>query len=149
MCIRDSSRTRADVNIELQASPSVSKEEVLASLSNPDCVIWDARSKEEFTGMRAFAQKAGHIPGAKHFEWTEAMDKARHYRLMDLSFLRSQLADLGISADKEVITHCQTHHRSGFTYLVGKVLGFPKIRAYPGSWSEWGNSPDTPVEQGD
>ncbi|MBT3897162.1 MAG: sulfurtransferase, partial [Gammaproteobacteria bacterium] len=47
--------------------------------------------------------------------------------------------------DKKIITHCQTHHRSGLTYLIGKSLGYD-IKAYPGSWSEWGNHPDTPVE---
>ncbi|VFT35679.1 thiosulfate sulfurtransferase [Pseudomonas aeruginosa] len=56
------------------------------------------------------------------------------------------LEDLGITPDKEVITHCQTHHRSGFTYLVAKALGYPRVKGYAGSWSEWGNHPDTPVE---
>jgi thiosulfate/3-mercaptopyruvate sulfurtransferase len=45
-----------------------------------------------------------------------------------------------------VITHCQTHHRSGFTYLVAKSLGYPRVKGYAGSWGEWGNHPDTPVE---
>ena len=56
------------------------------------------------------------------------------------------LQSLGITPDKEVVTHCQSHRRSGFTYLVAKALGYPRVKAYAGSWSEWGNHPDTPVE---
>ena len=77
------------------------------------------------------------------------MDRDRSFRILDLNVLRERLAELGISTDKQIVTHCQTHHRSGFTYLLGKVLGFPNIKAYPGSWSEWGNLPDTPIEQGE
>ena len=59
--------------------------------------------------------------------------------------IAEQLHSKGITADKRIITHCQTHHRSGLTYLVGKSLGY-QIKAYDGSWSEWGNDPGTPVE---
>jgi thiosulfate/3-mercaptopyruvate sulfurtransferase len=45
-----------------------------------------------------------------------------------------------------VIAHCQTHHRSAHSFFVLKFLGFPTVRGYPGSWSEWGNRPDTPIE---
>ena len=51
------------------------------------------------------------------------MDAQHQLRIRDLEQLRRELADLGITADKEVVTHCQTHHRSGFTYLLGKLLG--------------------------
>ena len=63
--------------------------------------------------------------------------------------LQALLTHLGI-ADKRIITHCQTHHRSGLSYMVGRILGLD-IRAYHGSWSEWGNHPETPIElpQGD
>ena len=56
------------------------------------------------------------------------------------------LQSLGITPDKEIITHCQTHRRSGFTYLVAKALGYPRVKAYAGSWSEWGNLTGTPIE---
>ncbi len=57
------------------------------------------------------------------------------------------LQSLGITPDKEIITHCQTHRRSGFTYLAAKALGYPRLKAYAGSWAEWGNHPGTPVER--
>lgn len=119
---------------------------VLAQHARPDHVIWDARSPEEFSGQLVRAQRSGHIPGAVNYEWTRALDRANALRLRPLPELRAELAALGISADKTVITHCQTHHRSGLTWLLGKILGFPDIKAYAGSWSEWGNRPDTPIE---
>ena len=73
------------------------------------------------------------------------MDAANGLRLKPLEQLRERLQDLGITADKNIITHCHTHHRSGLSYLVGKALGL-NIKAYDGSWAEWGNQPDTPVE---
>ena len=128
-----------------EASASVDKNYLLANFDRDDLVIWDARSPQEYDGTRVNAQKGGHIPGAKNYEWTRAMDRERALKIRDQDTLISELAALGITKDKEVITHCQTHHRSGFTYLLGKVLGFQNIKAYPGSWSEWGNDPNTPV----
>lgn len=125
---------------------SVNKAYILANLANPKMVIWDARSMEEHIGTKVNAIKGGHIPGAKSYEWTRAMDKANHLRIRDHKELLDELGSLGIVESKTVVTHCQSHHRSGFTYLLGKVLGFPDIKAYPGSWGEWGNAAETPVK---
>ncbi|BFM13012.1 hypothetical protein R50072_31650 [Simiduia litorea] len=122
---------------------SVDIDDILAELGSKDFVVWDARSPAEYCGEKVFAQKAGHIPGAINCEWTQLMDQQRQLRIRDDA--KAVLASLGIDRSKTIVTHCQTHHRSGFTYLVGKTLGF-SIRAYPGSWSEWGNHPNTPVD---
>ncbi|HLD68652.1 MAG TPA: rhodanese-like domain-containing protein [Pseudomonas sp.] len=132
------------VRLQLHDAPTASRDYLQSRLGAADLAIWDARSPGEYSGQKMLAAKGGHIPGAVNFEWTAAMDPARHWRLRE--DLQQILDGLGISPDKEVITHCHTHHRSGFTYLVAKALGYPRVKGYAGSWSEWGNHPDTPVE---
>jgi thiosulfate/3-mercaptopyruvate sulfurtransferase len=73
------------------------------------------------------------------------MDSARALRLKLRDELAAKFAALGVTADKEVVTYCHTHHRSSHTYIVLKSLGFERIKGYPGSWSEWGNDPSTPI----
>lgn len=132
------------VNLSIHTAPTATREYVQQRLGSADVAIWDARSPAEFRGEKVLAQRGGHIPSAVNFEWTAAMDPARGLRLrQDLPAL---LDELGITADKEIITHCQTHRRSGLTYLIARVMGFPRVKAYAGSWSEWGNTPDTPIE---
>lgn len=135
----------APVSLTLRDEPTATREYVQSRLGAADLAIWDARGPTEYSGEKVLAAKAGHIPGAINFEWTAGMDPAHYLRIRrDIPQI---LEELGITPDKEIITHCQTHHRSGFTYLVAKALGYPRVKAYAGSWGEWGNHPDTPVEK--
>ena len=150
--------TSAEYQVQIHPQAVAEKEDILQQLCSPDpgspdssspqWVIWDARSAEEYAGTKCFAARAGHIPGAVNLAWLDLMDRQRNLRLLPLEDLKQKLNALGISADKQIVSHCQTHHRSGLSYLVCKALGFPHIKAYAGSWSEWGNDPDTPIEQG-
>jgi thiosulfate/3-mercaptopyruvate sulfurtransferase len=133
------------VNLHIHDSPTATLDYLHSRLGADDLVIWDARGPLEYSGEKLLAAKAGHIPGAIHFEWTDGMDPANGLRIR--KDMAERLLALGITPDKEIVTHCQTHHRSGFTYIVAKALGYPRVKAYAGSWSEWGNHPDTPVER--
>lgn len=131
----------------LRPEVAIDRLELQERLGAKDFAIWDARSPEEYRGERGNNRHLGRIPGAVNLEWTQAMDPERGLRIRDYAELITELETLGITPDMEVATHCQSHHRSGFTWLVGKALGFDNIRAYPGSWGEWGNRDDTPIEK--
>lgn len=117
---------------------------ILQRLGDDDLSLWDARSSNEYRGISRFSQYPGHIPGAVNLDWLEVMDRRNNLRLKPEADLRDLLTGLGITPEKEVITYCQTHHRSSLAYFVLKYLGFEQIKGYPGSWSDWGNRDDTP-----
>lgn len=132
------------VNVTIHEDVLAEKETVMAALDNDQVVIWDARSIEEYNGQKVFAARGGHIPGAISLDWVKTMDPDKGLRI------RSDINDIlkahGITKDKQIITHCQSHHRSGLTWLIGTLLDY-NIKAYHGSWSEWGNDFDTPIEK--
>lgn len=109
-------------------------------------VILDVRSQDEYDGTVARAKRGGHIPGAAHVEWTDAT--AGDNVLKSPEDLRRMYEAAGVTPDKEVIAHCQLGVRASHTWFVLKhVLGYPNVRNYDGSWAEWGNRDDLPIEK--
>jgi len=124
------------VEITPNYAPTAYSSYIADNLNNPNVVFWDARSADEYNGIKVLAKKGGHIQGAINLEWTACMEQATKKIRPDLLDI---LQEKGISKNKEVITYCQAHHRSGFTYLAAKILGFEQIKAYAGGWLQWGN----------
>ena len=131
---------------QILGDAAADKDYILGRINSPDVVFLDTRTPEEYQGINVRAERGGHIPGAVNFNWVNAVDQERNLRLRRAEELRPLLEAAGATPDKEVIAYCQTHHRSSHTYVVLKSLGYPRIKGYPGAWSEWGNLADTPVE---
>ncbi len=139
-------RAKTDYRVTRTGTAVATKDYIKDHLQDTGVVLLDARSPAEYRGERRLAARSGHIPGAVNFDWVNAIDQRNNLRLKPAAELRRMLTELGITADKEIIAYCQTHHRSAHTYIMLKSLGFGRIAGYPGSWSEWGNSTDTPIE---
>lgn len=136
----------SDYPVRVDETALATRDYVLGHLGDPGVRLLDARSPEEYAGTKVTALRGGHIPGAVNLNWLDTMDRPHSLRLLPPETLREMLSSRGVMPEQEVIVYCQTHHRSAHTYVMLRHLGFPRVRGYAGSWSEWGNDPALPVE---
>ncbi len=138
--------THSNYPIYLNGKSQADKDYILSKIGDSDVSLLDARSPMEFHGFDVRSLRGGHIPGARNINWLDTIDSTRNNRFKSNEELMEMLNKQGITPDKEIITYCQTHHRSSHSYAMLKALGYGRIRGYAGSWSEWGNSDETPIE---
>jgi thiosulfate/3-mercaptopyruvate sulfurtransferase len=119
-------------------------EDVLRLVKGRTGCIVDTRSEDEYRGRTIRAARGGAIPGAVHLEWTQSLDSSGRFK--SPSELREMYRNLGVTPDKEIITYCQGGYRAAHTYLALRLIGYPRVRNYLGSWKEWGDRPDLPIE---
>lgn len=139
-------------NDELRAYLDEVKQVVTSK--NPNFALVDVRSPKEFTGEitappeypMEHAQRGGHIPGAQNIPWAQAVKDDGTFKSVEE--LKQLYEPKGVTKDKNVITYCRIGERSSHTWFVLKyLLGYPKVKNYDGSWTEWGNMIRNPIEK--
>ncbi len=113
-------------------------------LDRSDVSLLDTRSDGEYSGTTIRAKRGGAIPGAVHIEWTRNLGADGAFK--PAAELEEMYADAGVTPNKEVIPYCQGGYRAAHSYLALRLLGYPRVRNYIGSWKEWGDREDLPVE---
>jgi thiosulfate/3-mercaptopyruvate sulfurtransferase len=128
--------------------------EVQQAMANKAAALVDVRSPKEYTGeilappgLPETCQRGGHIPGAKSIPWGEACNEDGTFK--SANELQALYQGRGITADGPVVAYCRIGERSSHTWFVLKyLLGYPNVKNYDGSWTEWGNLVRAPVERG-
>lgn len=124
------------------------------SLNSPARALVDVRSAGEFSGEllappnlpQEGAQRGGHIPGAINIPWVQAVAEDGTFK--SYNELSKLYGSQGITADKEIIAYCRIGERSSHTWFVlHYLLGYPNVRNYDGSWTEWGSAIGVPIER--
>ena len=129
--------------------------DVRRALDKKDTVLVDVRSPKEFSGEvtapaeypMKHAQRGGHIPHANNIPWASAVNDVDG-TFKSVEELKKVYESKGITPDKDVICYCRIGERSSHTWFVLKyLLGYPQVRNYDGSWTEWGNMIGNPIEK--
>jgi thiosulfate/3-mercaptopyruvate sulfurtransferase len=107
-------------------------------------VILDTRSDGEYCGTTVRAARGGAIPGAVHLEWTNNLGPGGAFK--PAAELKDMYERAGVTPDCEVVTYCQGGYRAAHSYLALRLAGYPRVRNYVGSWKEWGDRVDLPIE---
>ncbi|HEX6617843.1 MAG TPA: sulfurtransferase [Gemmatimonadales bacterium] len=129
---------------------TASLDEVRRASQGGGAVLVDARSPEQYAGEAGAQMRRGHIPGAINHYWQNDLTQSGFGHVWKpTGELRRSYAAQGITPDKDVIAYCNSATEASHVYFtLRNLLGYPRVRLYVGSWTEWAEQEDLPVEQG-
>jgi thiosulfate/3-mercaptopyruvate sulfurtransferase len=126
-------------------SAVVGRADVLAAIDRPGQIIVDFRSPGMAGGVDHGAERAGHIPSARHLDYRELLNDDHTFTTP--AELAAALAARGIERDEQIIGYCRLSHRATLGWVaLGDVAGLSSVRVYDGSWTEWGSMVGVPIE---
>jgi thiosulfate/3-mercaptopyruvate sulfurtransferase len=137
-----------DFRASIRPEVIVMKDELkkIVKRSHPDTIIVDARSVEEYAGKEIDGlPRAGHIPSAINIPWNGFLNPDATVK--DLEGIRKTFEDYGLPENQEIITYCLGGVRSAWVYFLLRLVGYDKVRTYPGSWWEWSRDFAAPAEK--
>jgi thiosulfate/3-mercaptopyruvate sulfurtransferase len=132
------------VELKPQANRRATKSLMLEAVKDRNLQIIDARSTEEYCGTEETAKHNGAIPGARHLEWSDAIDP-KTQRFKSPEELAKLLKGAGIDVNQPSATYCQSGGRAAVMAFTLELMGGKQVRNYYRSWAEWGNAKDTPI----
>jgi thiosulfate/3-mercaptopyruvate sulfurtransferase len=138
--------TTSASDIEKQPGRLTTKDQLLQLLKSQPPQIVDARSDGEYCGTQETAKRNGAIPGAKHLEWSDTIDK-KTGKFKSADDLAKLFKEAGIDPSKPAVTYCQSGGRAAVLAFTLELMGGKDVSNYYRSWAEWGNDPDTPIEK--
>ena len=142
-------------SLDPSIAPRIGRDEVLQKINNPDTVLLDVRSPEEYRGERVSppggfdhgAERKGRIPGAVHLFFRELLNDDDTF--ISKEKLERKFSEVGVkkSSEKDIVSYCRLSHRATLSWFaMSEILGIEKAQIYDGSWTEWGSIVGFPIE---